>query len=98
MSLPLIISPEAEDDLASAQAYYEGQREGLGDEFLVCVEEAFEAIQGLPEVHPKIFQELRRRRAPRFPYAIFYRVDDDQITVVAVCHTSRDPRGWQERA
>jgi hypothetical protein len=34
----------------------------------------------------------------RFPYAVVYRIDDDQITVVAVYHMHRDPRGWQSRA
>jgi hypothetical protein len=34
----------------------------------------------------------------RFPYAVIYRIDDDQTTVVAVYHSRRDPRGWQSRA
>lgn len=37
-------------------------------------------------------------RVKKFPYMVFYRVDDDQITVLAVYHTSRDPAGWQSRA
>jgi hypothetical protein len=33
----------------------------------------------------------------RFPYGVFYRVDSDQIAVLAVYHSKRDPRGWQVR-
>jgi mRNA-degrading endonuclease RelE of RelBE toxin-antitoxin system len=33
----------------------------------------------------------------RFPYVVVYRIDDEQITVVAVYHTSRNPRGWRRR-
>ncbi len=98
MSLPLIVNPEAEEDLAQAKAWYDGQRQGLGEEFLLCVEEAFEGIRRMPTAHNKVFQELRRALIRRFPYAVFYRVDDEQITVVAVYHSRRDPRGWQSRA
>lgn len=38
MSLPLVITPEAEADLAEAKAWYDGKRQGLGEEFVWCVE------------------------------------------------------------
>jgi plasmid stabilization system protein ParE len=98
MSRPLIVNPEAEQDLADAKAWYDGQRDGLGDEFLECVGEALDRIRAVPEAHAKVFQELRRRLVRRFPYAVFYRIDDDQVTVVAIYHCRRDPRGWQGRA
>lgn len=98
MSLPLIVNPEAEQDLADAKAWYDGQRDGLGDEFLECVGEAFDRIQAVPQAHAKVFQELRKKLVRRFPYAVIYRIDDDQTTVVAVYHCRRDPRGWQGRA
>ncbi len=45
----------------------------------------------------KLLEDLRVALVDRFPYVIVYRIDDDQITVVAVYHTRRDPRGWQGR-
>ena len=33
MSRPLIVNPEAERDLAEVKAWYDGQRDGLGDEY-----------------------------------------------------------------
>jgi hypothetical protein len=33
MSLPVVIRPEAEQDLLSARDWYDQQRFGLGDEF-----------------------------------------------------------------
>lgn len=41
MSLPLVINPLAEMDLAEARDWYEHRRTGLGDEFLICVDEVF---------------------------------------------------------
>jgi hypothetical protein len=34
VSLTLIITPEAEQDLAEAKAWYERRREGLGEDFV----------------------------------------------------------------
>jgi len=98
VSLPLIVNPEAETDLAEAKQHYDAQRDGLGDEFLESVGQALERIRQAPLSPRKVFQELRRVLVRRFPYAVFYRADDDQITVVAIYHARRDPRGWQDRA
>lgn len=98
MSLSIRISPEAEDDLAAARAWYDGQRPGLGDDFLLCVEQALDLIQRIPSLHGKVHQDLRLALVRRFPYAVVYRIDDDQITIVAVYHTRRNPRGWQRRS
>jgi plasmid stabilization system protein ParE len=91
---PLIVNPEAEADLEEARAWHEAQRQGLGDEFLECVREVFDRIQPARHLYGKVYQELRLALVRRFPYAVVYRVDDEQITVVAVYHTRREPRGW----
>lgn len=95
--LPLVINPLAEDDLAEISAWYNNQRPGLGDDFLVRVDETLEFIQGNPELQSKEFEELRIKLIRPFPHIVVYRIDATQITVVAVYHTSRDPRGWQSR-
>jgi len=50
----MIIGAEAEADLANTQGGYEWQREGLGAELLLCVEEVFERIGWIPELHPVV--------------------------------------------
>lgn len=97
MSLPLIITPEAEEDLAAAGAWYDQRRAGLGDDFLLCVEDALDRIRRLPESATEVYPGVRRVVLRRFPYGVFYRVDPDQIAVLAVYHSRRDPRGWQAR-
>jgi plasmid stabilization system protein ParE len=92
-----VVNPLAEADLADARAWYESKRHGLGDEFLLCVEELFDVIQKSPELHAKVFLETRLAITRRFPYSVVYRIDPDQITVIAIYHTSRDPREWQAR-
>jgi plasmid stabilization system protein ParE len=98
MNMPLILTPEAEADIADARVWYEEKREGLGEEFVLCVEAGLDHIRRAPAGSSEIMRGVRRVVIRRFPYAIFYRVDEDQIAVLAVYHSNRDPRGWQERA
>ena len=98
MILPLILNPEAEADLADAIAWYDSQRTDLGDKLLECVEKVFDELHRMPQLFGKVFQDLRLTKVQKFPYIVVYRIDDDQITVVAVYHARRDPRGWQSRA
>ncbi len=97
MSLPLVVNPEAEEDLADARAWYDRQRAGLGDQLLLCVEEAFDRIRRMPLTPRVTFNGARRVLVRRFPYAVIYKVEADQIAVIAIYHTRRDPRGWQAR-
>lgn len=83
--------PEAEEDLRLAIAWYEEQREGLGDELLDDVGETIERIERLPESYGQVHGEFRRALLRQFPYAIYFRVRA-VIEVFAVFHARRDPR------
>ena len=97
MNYPLIVREEAEADLEEAYRWYEEQRKGLGDDFLLCVEAAIESVQEDPSLCPKIRKEVRRKLVRRFPFGIYYVLRDDRITVVAVLHCRRSPREWLRR-
>ena len=98
MNFPVIIRPEAEADLSEVKQWYERQRQGLGLEFTLSVEEALERIRRLPHVHAELYKGVRRAPTRRFPYGVYYRVVGDSVVVIAVMHSRRDPRRWQERA
>ena len=97
MSRPVILLPDAEEDVFLGKAWYDKQRIGLGDEFVLCVEESIDRISKSPEMPAIIFKDIRRIAVRRFPYGVFYRVEDQQISIIAVYHSRRDPRGWQRR-
>ncbi len=97
MAAELIISPEVEQDLAEAYAWYEDQRFGLGEEFLNCVEARIEAICRMPEMHACIHENYRRGLLRRFPYAVFYEYREEKVIVYGIFHTSRDPAKWRQR-
>lgn len=92
------IRPEAEADLDEVCRWYNQQREGLGADFLLCFEEALEKIRRNPEIYPTVYKRLRRGLIRRFPYGVFYLVEEEEITIVGVFHGRRDPRRWESRA
>ena len=97
MSLELVIRPEAEADALEAYRWYSEQLPGLGDDFLAEIDRALEIIRASPEAHRKLHREFRRVLTRRFPYAVFYTIQNDRIVVFAVLHTARDPRLWRKR-
>ena len=97
MILPLLINPDAEEDLAQARQWYDNQRSGLGNQFSLRVRETLDRIQNQPESFSFVRPPIRSLVTKQFPYSIVYRIDETQITVVAIYHTRRHPRGWQSR-
>ena len=86
----LILWPEAEQDIAEAQQWYEGRREGLGDDFEACLDEAFEKLIQYPTVFGFVYSGLRRFQVRRFPDGIYFDVIDESVVVVAVFHGRQD--------
>jgi plasmid stabilization system protein ParE len=93
----LLLSPEADLDLAEAFGWYEAQRPGLGSEFFAEVAHVLERIEDAPFQYAVVQGETRRAIVRRFPYAVFFVADPDVVTVTAVMHGRRDPRAWQTR-
>lgn len=98
MSLPIVLRPDAEDDLRSALEWYEGQRAGLGDDFTTAVDQFFARIQAFPELYATVHANVRRGKLKRFPYVVYYRVHPDRLEVIAILHGSRHPQTWQDRS
>lgn len=97
MSVRLIIRPEAESDLDSAKEWYEHRRIGLGDEFLLCIEESLELIRRFPRMYAIVYKRVRVAVPRRFPYLICYRITRKAIEVLAVPHAKQRPSQWQRR-
>ena len=97
MAVELIITPEAEQDLAEAYGWYEDQRAGLGEEFLSCVDACLQAIQRAPRTWAIAHENYRRALVRRFPFVIFYEEAGDVVTVYCVFHSSQNPAKWRKR-
>ncbi len=93
----LIIKPFAEEDAKDAANWYNEKREGLGNEFLLALEAALNAIQRNPNHYQVVYKGLKRALTVRFPYGIFFTIEEDTIYVLAIVHTSRSPKVWKKR-
>lgn len=98
MKRMIYIRPEAEQDMREAYAWYETQIPGLGANFLLHVDAQLRSLQRTPLQNPVVHREVRRCLVRRFPYGIFYMVEDKRIVVLAVFHAKRDPKAWQTRS
>ncbi|MBI4600660.1 MAG: type II toxin-antitoxin system RelE/ParE family toxin [Planctomycetes bacterium] len=93
---------EADAELIEAAVWYDGQRGGLGKEFLDDAEQTLSLVVSLPRAWPRIRDapldlEIRRALLRRFPYAIVYQVQEERIRVLAVAHQKREPNYWLNR-
>jgi plasmid stabilization system protein ParE len=88
----------AEQEMLDAAAYYEHRVDGLGRAFLDSIVLAIKDIGDFPERWPVVRQEVRRRLISRFPYSLFYRVDPEEVIVLAVAHQHRRPAYWFRRS
>ena len=97
MAAEVRFAPEAADDVTAGFRWYEEQRPGLGSQFLDCVVACLERVRRSPELHARVQGEFRRAFVRRFPYAVFYELVDQTVTVYGIVHTARDPAKWQSR-
>ena len=97
MTRQVVFRPQAEDEVLAARQWYELRRAGLGQEFAQAVDVLVGRIVENPLAFPCVRDEIRRAVLSRFPYAIYFRLTDDTIIVLAV-HGRQDPTRWQRRS
>ncbi len=97
MSLPVILRHEAEVDVQEARDQLEAVRVGLGSQVLARVREVLARIEKMPELHGKVWQDVRAARLKQFRYIVYFIVLADRVEVLAVLHGARDPSSWQSR-
>jgi toxin ParE1/3/4 len=96
MSYKLILRQEAERDLVEAYKWYEEKIPGLGTDFLAVIERSLKSIQENPARFPVMYRNVHRALMRRFPYGIFYFLEEESIVVLAVLHTARNPSKWRK--
>jgi hypothetical protein len=70
-----------EEDVIAGYAWYEDKAPGLGEEFLRMAYARVSEIAQNPLLFPKVNSEFRRCLLRRFPYAIYFRLEGDEIIV-----------------
>lgn len=93
MKYSLRFLPAVEDDAISGYNWYENKSVGLGEEFLRLFYACSAELPRVPKMYPKVYGEFRRRLLRRFPYAIYYRIQNNELVVFVsfpLCPESED--------
>lgn len=82
----------AVEDLERGKRFYERQQEGLGSYFLDSLFSDIESLLLFAGVHQRLFGYFRSL-SKRFPYAIYYRINEEVIEVWRVLDCRQNPDG-----
>jgi plasmid stabilization system protein ParE len=81
MNRALVVTPEAEADIAQAKEWYLSQSSRAAERFRDAVDLALETIERNPEQYQIVYRQTRRVLLDEYPHALFY--------------TARDPKLWR---
>ncbi|MGI9035802.1 MAG: type II toxin-antitoxin system RelE/ParE family toxin [Pyrinomonadaceae bacterium] len=93
----IVVCREARLEVQEAFQYYQEKSEGLGFEFMRSLDAALQAVKRNPFVYQTIYKETRRVLLRKFPYALFYIVEESRIIVIACFHQKRNEIDWLRR-
>ena len=89
---------DAAEEMQATAAYYAGRAPSLGEAFLDEIEQGLRRLQEFPRLWPVYEGENRRCLLQRFPDGLIYRIDPEEIFILAVAHLHRHPGYWKNRA
>jgi len=84
------ILPSAIEDLYAGRLFYDKQGEGLGEYFFDSLFSDIDSLVLFAGIHEKHFGYYRFL-AKRFPYAVYYKIDETVIVVWRVLDMRRHP-------
>jgi len=95
-SVRIEIQPSALADLKRGFYFYESQESGLGDYFLNSLYSDVDSLLLYAGIHSIHFGGFHRLLAKRFPYGVYYKLDEQRVFVAAILDLRRDPK-WISR-
>jgi len=86
---------EAEIDLQEGREFYDRLEHGVGDYFAAALATDIDSLILFAGIHPKEFG-FHRALSKRFPFGVYYLVQEELIRIYAVLDLRRDP-AWIRR-
>ena len=96
MNYSVSFLPEVEEDAIAGYVWYEEKARGLGEEFLRLFYACSSDIAHNPHLYASVHEDFRRRLLRRFPYAIYFRIEENIVIIFGLFHCARDPRFIRE--
>ena len=93
----LLVLDAARDDLIAGFDFYEAREQGIGDHFLACLYSDVESLRIFGGIHRRVYKNLQRSLSKRFPFAIYYTIENDAVIVRAILDCRRNPSWIRSR-
>jgi toxin ParE1/3/4 len=97
MIYTILLGIEAEKDVMAAYCWYQKYSLQLAESFKEYLDFRIEGLKRNPLAPSFVFKNYRSTKIQRFPHNIIFRVEDTEIQVIAVFHSSRNPDAWKIR-
>jgi plasmid stabilization system protein ParE len=85
------ILSSAQEDLLEGYAFYEKQAEKLGAYFLDSLFSDIDSLVINAGVHQRYFNNYYRLLSKRFPFAIYYQIENQTARIYAVLDCRKNP-------
>ncbi len=88
---------EAACEFMESVEWYESRGKGLGLKFTDEMDSLLERIKLNPDIYPNIVENIRRIQMNKFPYSVFYTIENNFLIILRVFHNKRKPIKWEGR-
>src|SRR5215213_9516019 len=88
--MTVVILEDAAEDLETGAQFYESCATGVGNYFLDSILSDLDSLILFVGIHP-IYFGFHRMLSKRFPFGIYYEVENDVAYVYAILDLRRDP-------
>jgi ParE toxin of type II toxin-antitoxin system, parDE len=99
MKYKILIDEDALSDIQKATNWYNERSQGLGSRFQKQTKLQINALKMDADIYTNRYADVRCMLIKNFPFMVHYTLDNINFTVqiIAVLHTSRNPKIWEER-
>ncbi len=99
MKYKILIDEEALLDIQAATDWYNEQLKGLGSRFQKQAKLQINSLKTDAEIYTNRYADVHCMLIKKFPFMVHYTIDNINyiVQIIAVLHTSRNPKIWEER-
>jgi toxin ParE1/3/4 len=87
----------AHDSILDGADFYEDQLPGLGARFIESILSDIRSLQISGGGHIVVHGDFHRKVCSKFPYSIYYKVENSEINVYRIFDNRRDPEWISKR-
>lgn len=91
------ILSSAQRDIIDGYRFYEKQSAGAGSYFLDSIFSDIDSLSIYAGIHKTCFGQYFRMLSRRFPFAIYYKIENETVLVYAILDCRRDPAWIREK-